>query len=834
LGTEDFGVRSWTATLLKLIWGAYLVLTSIYCLLAFLPYTYFALIKSPAYAWMPWFAHHHRTLYWPALFAAFLADRMGKPRRGALVIFGTLALAGAGLAAWPFLPALQNNGSAYRWSVVALLPLMMTAAWDLFQCWPAANDEYNDIFLLEYSSGTLVATAVALLYGAAAALHSHAEKVPLDFRLGKLEVTAWSLLSHVLVAIIVISVLNLIRLLTRRARRPTSLRLALIGIAVALVLGTVLDRFLASALSFEGWPAQLYAGLFSVTLTLFAGYLVSPFLSQRGETAHPPSRMNPWVLVPIIVVAALVAVALPTLLDGCDWNGVLQSTFTVLFWIVFSVSVYILWPRRKRYSAATVLAILLVAGFTYKTLQATDIFWAGALGSTDDDVARALENYAAQDASFHLTHHILGNSRELPCGDLCRILRQYTNIRDAEVTTDVNLVDDFVPATGKRPNIFILIIDSMRPDYLGAYNPKVDFTPNLDAFARESVPLRNVFTQYAGTSLSEPAIWSGVMLLHSHYMQPFSRVNGLEKLANADGYQMIVSYDDILKQILSPSDNLIKLDGDKQLWNQFEACSTLSQLEKTLDARTDPSRPVLFYAQPMNVHQFARNDMAKAKDQDWHARPGFHDRVAHEVHQVDGCLGSFFSYLKARDLYDDSIIVVASDHGDATGEFGRYSHSLSIFPEVMRVPLIVHLPASMRGQLVHDDEQISALTDITPTLYYLLGHRPIRSNPVFGRPLFAETREELRPYRRTELFMASDERAVYGLLADGGQFLYTTYDSPAESFLFDLKQDPNAQRNLLTGPLQEEYAQQIIEHLHTVGNFYGYRPGVGSLLAATH
>ena len=71
-------MRSWTATFLKLIWGAYLVLTSIYCLLAFLPYTYFALIKSPAYAWMPWFAHHHGLLYWPALLAAFTANRMEK------------------------------------------------------------------------------------------------------------------------------------------------------------------------------------------------------------------------------------------------------------------------------------------------------------------------------------------------------------------------------------------------------------------------------------------------------------------------------------------------------------------------------------------------------------------------------------------------------------------------------------------------------------------------------------------------------------------------------------------------------------------------------------
>jgi glucan phosphoethanolaminetransferase (alkaline phosphatase superfamily) len=825
-------VRSWAATLLKLIWGTYLVLTSIYCLLAFLPYTYFALIKAPAYAWMPWFAHHHSALYWLGLLAAAAASRAGKKQRNHGLLLGALGLGGIYLTARPFMPALQNNWAAYRWSLMVLLPLMVTAAWDLLQHWPAAEDEHHDISLLEYSSGILVAVVVALLYIAGAAVHSHAEKVPLDFGLGRLELTGWSLLSHALVAIVVISTLNLIRLATRHARRPTSLRLALHGLAIALVIGIVLDRFLASALSFEGWAAHLYAALFAVALTLFLGSLVSPFLSPGDAPVQPSKSLVQSMLLPFTVALATLAVAMPTWIDGSDWNGVLQSTFTALFWIVLSLCLYTLRPRRKRYSAAAVLAVLLLGAFTYKALLASDIFWARALGSTEDDVARAMETYAAQDASFQLAHHILGNARQAPCGDLCRILRQYTNIRDAEAKTEVRLVDELVPTTGARPNIFILVIDSMRPDYLGAYNSKVDFTPNLDAFARDSVALRNVFTQYAGTTLSEPAIWSGVMLLHAHYMQPFSKVNGLEKLANTDGYRMVVSYDTVLSQILSPSDNLIKLDTDKPLWNRFEACSTLQQLTIALDARTDKSRPVLFYAQPMNVHQFAHNDLPGAADPDWHFRPGFNDRVAHEVHQVDACLGKFFAYLKTRGLYDQSVIIVTSDHGDATGEFGRYSHSTSIFPEVMRVPLIVHLPATMKDKLVHDDNRLSALTDITPSLYYLLGHRPIRSSPVFGHPLFAESVEELDRYRRNELFLASDERAVYGLLADNGRFLYSTYDSPAQSFLFDLSVDPNAEHNLLTEPLQEQYAQQIIEHLHTVADFYGYKPGVGSLLAA--
>jgi hypothetical protein len=43
-------------TLLRIVSGIYFVLTSIYCLLAFLPYTFFFLIKAPPYSWMPWFA----------------------------------------------------------------------------------------------------------------------------------------------------------------------------------------------------------------------------------------------------------------------------------------------------------------------------------------------------------------------------------------------------------------------------------------------------------------------------------------------------------------------------------------------------------------------------------------------------------------------------------------------------------------------------------------------------------------------------------------------------------------------------------------------------------
>jgi arylsulfatase A-like enzyme len=295
---------------------------------------------------------------------------------------------------------------------------------------------------------------------------------------------------------------------------------------------------------------------------------------------------------------------------------------------------------------------------------------------------------------------------------------------------------------------------------------------------------------------------------------------------------MVVSMDEILKETLSPTEDVTKLDTDKQLWNQLEIGSTVRQAETVLDSADGRRGPIFFYDQPKNVHQFARNNVPSPTSQHWQGPAGMNDRITYEVHWVDSRLGEFFTYLKQHGLYDDSIIIVTSDHGDATGELGRNSHSTSIWPEIMRVPLIIHLPAKMREHLVYDDTRLATLTDVVPTLYYLLGHRPIRQNPLYGRPLFAETREELDRYPRKDLLLASDVRAVYGILTGDERYLYTTYDSPAQSYLFDLWSDPNAERSILTPALKQRYDEEIIEHLHVIGDFYGYRPGLGSLLAA--
>jgi hypothetical protein len=827
-------LRKWFAAILKIFFGAYFALTSVYCLLAFLPYTYYAMIKSPAYAWIPWFARHHALLFWLAWAAAVVAYRSHKKRVSYFVYFGILGCVGVFLSARPFLASLESNRAAYVGGVLALWTIILVVALCEFHNSMTTESSALRDSHLSYAIGSLLAVGIALLSVASAQLRTYSDTRTFSFHVSDIYLTFWSVISHVLVAVILVSILNLVRIATSKSSHPRGVGWGLLGLLIFASLWVLSIRFLENALSFEGWAAQLYAASFAVALTLLGFSVARPFLGWNESELPASSARRAIPLVIIATVFAVVALALPTLVGGRDWNGIIQGTFTLILWGALSFCIFRLRPARGSYSVKAVFVTLLLSLLSYEALQVTNIYWAKPLGATDDDIERSIDNYATRDTSFNLAYRLLGKGpRSEPCGELCRILREYTEIRGAQARFDLKLVDPLVATRGERPNIFLFVIDSMRPDYVGAYNPQATFTPNLDALARDSVMVRNAWTPYAGTSLSEPAIWAGALLLHAHFIQPFKRVNSLEKLAKTDGYQMMVSYDEILREMLSPSDDLIKLDTDKKLWNQLEVCSTVQQAESAIEHRSDSARPIFFYAQPKNVHQFARNGMPQAKAANWPAQPGFNYRISFELHQVDECMGGFVAWLKARGLYDNSIVIVTSDHGDATGELGRNSHSVVIYPEVMRVPLIVHLPKTMQNRFVHDDERISALIDITPSLYYLLGHRPIVSNPLFGHPLFMETQEELHSYHREELFMASDVRAAYGLLTENGRYMYATYDSPAQSYLYDLAQDSKGEHDILTSALKKHYDEQIIAHLHEIADFYGYKPGIGSLLTSS-
>ena len=76
-----------------------------------------------------------------------------------------------------------------------------------------------------------------------------------------------------------------------------------------------------------------------------------------------------------------------------------------------------------------------------------------------------------------------------------------------------------------------------------------------------------------------------------------------------------------------------------------------------------------------------------------------------QVNRVDDAVGRVVDGLKENDLYDDALIVIASDHGDEFMEHGMLGHSPSLYDELIHVPLIVKPPAD-------EDVGVAAVTDL--------------------------------------------------------------------------------------------------------------------------
>jgi membrane-anchored protein YejM (alkaline phosphatase superfamily) len=94
------------------------------------------------------------------------------------------------------------------------------------------------------------------------------------------------------------------------------------------------------------------------------------------------------------------------------------------------------------------------------------------------------------------------------------------------------------------------------------------------------------------------------------------------------------------------------------------------------------------------------------------------------IRYIDSCLGLLFERLKALNVYDNTLIIVTSDHGEAFGEHGEMYHGRTLYEEVLRVPLIIKYPSSAPRQGVVE-KQVS-LVDLFPTVLSFL-HLPIPS-----------------------------------------------------------------------------------------------------------
>jgi arylsulfatase A-like enzyme len=241
--------------------------------------------------------------------------------------------------------------------------------------------------------------------------------------------------------------------------------------------------------------------------------------------------------------------------------------------------------------------------------------------------------------------------------------------------------------------------------------------------------------------------------------------------------------DHITDQLLAPAEPSAELDRGRPEM-QYDFCATLGEIEGQIESGTHQGEPVFAHTRSLNLHI---SKLLKRQVPPDPAYAGFQEAAADEIRRMDRCFGRFIETLKREGLYDQSVIVLTADHGDSLGEQGRWGHAYTIYPEVMRVPLIVHLPAPLRSEITTDLARPAFSTDIAPTLYALLGHRPASFGSLYGEPLFVPRDKSLSDRRRESFLLASSYGSVHGTLRHNGRSLYIADAIEGRDYAYDTR-----------------------------------------------
>ncbi len=419
----------------------------------------------------------------------------------------------------------------------------------------------------------------------------------------------------------------------------------------------------------------------------------------------------------------------------------------------------------------------------------------------------------------------------------------------------------------RRPSIIIVSLDTLRADHLPFYGYDRPTTRLLDAFVGESVSFVEARCQSTGTLTSHLSLITSLYPPQFRITRN-DGVNGNQSCTTLRLPETVLTLAEVLREhgyvTAGFTDGILVSDyyGFAQGFDAFRVkrtsfrglSSTLPSVAHFLAQRqavasassggvdggrrgaaaTPATRPLFLFVHTYDVHEpydaahpfaraFSKRTFAEvAEDLGYRPVPSLlNERLdflgadeAKEVEDLydngilatDDQLAGLFGILQAYDLYDDSIIVILSDHGEEFLEHGNFNHGPTVYEELVRVPLFIRLPQGRYGGVLI--EAPVALLDVGPTVLDLAGF-PIppefegeslvsliaggRVGEPNGRAAVGDASPE--GGARTLFFDTPNlELGVHGLLRGRWKLIRNTAHGTTE--LYDLATDPLERRDL--------------------------------------
>ena len=303
--------------------------------------------------------------------------------------------------------------------------------------------------------------------------------------------------------------------------------------------------------------------------------------------------------------------------------------------------------------------------------------------------------------------------------------------------------------TSQKPNIILISIDTLRRDHVGIYGYKKNTTPTIDNIAKEGIYFENAFSASSWTLPAHMSMFTGLPpSIHSveektntlsKDIQTVTQLIKLKKYKTAaivtllfvsSKYGFDAGFDKFFERFKKKADIIT----DNALgWLKKNNNQPFFLFLHYWDAHW-PYLPPEKYAEMFGVNtkntrwrkwgrlQFLRKYSDPRIPMSENVKKNVIALYDGEIRNVDYNINRIITYLKKKDIYNNTIFVITSDHGEEFKEHNSFGHGHSLYSEVINVPLIIRFPSKIKSGLKIREPVITS--DIPLTLLNLLKIKP--------------------------------------------------------------------------------------------------------------
>ncbi|MEN8154100.1 MAG: sulfatase [Acidobacteriota bacterium] len=290
----------------------------------------------------------------------------------------------------------------------------------------------------------------------------------------------------------------------------------------------------------------------------------------------------------------------------------------------------------------------------------------------------------------------------------------------------------------ERNFIFVIALDTLKAGKVGTSRNGVELTPNIEKFRKDCVDFKNSFAQSNWTLPSFMSLFTS-LYEYNHQMTKVSR------LEPEKGFLI----EDLSEKFFTVNFNSgLWLEGKFGFSRGFDYFSVYSspkdsfsgkklfdKTENFLKSNNIPSIFMFLHTYQIHSPYFPPEEFLLKLDKDpkyrnldsFFYRDQFKKDVPSDIKEwmkilydaeilaFDSYFGNFIEFLKTSGIYDRSMIVFLSDHGEEFFEHGGWAHAHSMYNEVIKVPLFIKFPENKySGKNIKNNV---GLIDLFPTIF---------------------------------------------------------------------------------------------------------------------